>query len=194
MGTHKRPTHRARTRAPLFIHVSAILALMVFLLTSVLLQAADPPPFGAVRVTPISQTFTAGGTANFDVSVVDSWGHEIPNVSVKLTITGAKAGTTTAITTNNVDYATLSDVGNSVGSDTVVANGTLNSHTVDSRSVTVTWNASTTDTVTLSPTGASAPINTSTTFTATLKDGNRRVHDGHLAQRHDHRSRRSAPR
>ncbi|MGA7670992.1 MAG: Ig-like domain-containing protein [Nitrolancea sp.] len=159
------------SRAPAFVHISAILALIVFMLTPVLTQAADPPPFGTIRLTPISQTLTVGGTANFVINAINPWGAPIANVSVKLTITGANAGTTTSATTNGIGRATLSYIGSHSGSDTVFATGTYQSQNVDSSSVTVIWNSSTTNSVVLSPTGASAPINTSKTFTATLKDG-----------------------
>ena len=169
MATNTSLTHRVRARAPLFIHISAILALMVFLLTPVLSQAADPA-IGSIRLTPRTQSLNVGGTADFVIWAIDPMGVPLANVSIKLTITGANAGTTASTITNAFGRAELTYVGNQAGTDSVVATGTYQSQNAFSNSVTVTWNASMTASVTLSPTGASAPINTSKTFTATLKD------------------------
>ncbi len=166
-----RSSPRKRSGASVLLRVSAILALMAFLLTPVLTQAADPPTLGAVRLSPNTQTLTVGNQAQFTVWVVDSFGRTLPGVSVALMVSGANNLTTSATTTNFIGRATQSYVGSHPGTDTVIARATYNGHQLDSNSVAVDWNPSTAWSVTLSPATATKNVNTSQTITATVRDG-----------------------
>jgi hypothetical protein len=151
------------------IHIGAVLGLMMFVLTPMLTQGADPG-LGPARLTPHSQTRTVGNAAEFVVSVIDARGTPIAGASVVLNVTGANTLTSAPAISPATGLATLSYTGTHAGTDTITATVTYQGLHQDSNSVTAIWNAPDVPSVTVTPTNASSPVNKSQTFSAMVSD------------------------